>query len=117
MAARIRGGGGEQAVAATADNRHRAGHRAVCSEYRALIVWAAPSTLKGMGLVETSRMDKSVLSVASLTDPSDEQEYWQSRTPQERLAALELMRQICYGYDPATTRLQRVLEITQREPG
>jgi len=32
---------------------------------------------------------------------------------QERLAALELMRQKAYGYDPATMRLQRVLEITQ----
>lgn len=37
--------------------------------------------------------------------------YWHSRTPQERLWALELMRQRFYGYDPATTRIQRVLEI------
>ncbi len=37
--------------------------------------------------------------------------YWHSRTPQERLAALELMRQKAYGYDPATTRVQRVIEI------
>jgi hypothetical protein len=41
--------------------------------------------------------------------------YWHSRTPQERLAALELMRQKAYGYDPATARLQRVLEITQHK--
>ena len=33
------------------------------------------------------------------------------------LQALELMRQIVYGYDPATARLQRVLEIAQRETG
>jgi hypothetical protein len=39
--------------------------------------------------------------------------YWHSRTPAERLAALELMRQKAYGYDPATARIQRVLEITQ----
>jgi hypothetical protein len=39
--------------------------------------------------------------------------YWHSRTPQERLWALELMRQEAYGYDPATARLQRVLEIVQ----
>lgn len=37
--------------------------------------------------------------------------YWHSRTPQERLWALELMRQKAYGYDPETVRLQRVLEI------
>jgi hypothetical protein len=29
------------------------------------------------------------------------------------LEAVELMRQIIYGYDPSTTRLQRVLEIAQ----
>jgi hypothetical protein len=39
--------------------------------------------------------------------------YWHSRTPQESLWALELMRQEAYGYDPATARLQRVLEIVQ----
>ena len=70
-----------------------------------------------MGLVDTARMDKTAFSAASLTDPSDEKQYWQTRTPEERLAALELMRQICYGYDPAATRLQRVLSITQRESG
>lgn len=40
-------------------------------------------------------------------------EYWLSRTPQERMRAVELMRQKAYGYDPATTRIQRVLEIVQ----
>jgi hypothetical protein len=38
---------------------------------------------------------------------------WHSRTPQERLWALELMRQKAYGYDPATARLQRVFEVAQ----
>jgi hypothetical protein len=35
----------------------------------------------------------------------------------ERLEALEQMRQILYGYDPATTRLQRVLTVAERKPG
>jgi hypothetical protein len=39
--------------------------------------------------------------------------YWHSRTPRERLRALELMRQEAYGYDRATATLQRVLEIVQ----
>jgi hypothetical protein len=38
-----------------------------------------------------------------------------AKSPQERMAALELMRQILYGYDPATTRLQRVFEIAELE--
>jgi len=44
----------------------------------------------------------------------DEREYWLSKTPTERLAALELLRQMNYGYDPATARLPRSLEILQR---
>jgi hypothetical protein len=40
--------------------------------------------------------------------------YWHSRTPPERLQALELMRQRTYMYDVHTApRLKRVLEIVQ----
>jgi hypothetical protein len=70
-----------------------------------------------MDLVRSAKMDKTAFSVGRLTDPSDEKEFWATKTPGERLAALELMRQIAYGYDPDTTRLQRVLEVTQRAPG
>ena len=66
-----------------------------------------------MNATETFKMDKSVLSVTSLSEESDEKAYWQTKTPQERLEAVELMRQINYGYDPNTSRLQRVLEVTQ----
>lgn len=59
------------------------------------------------------KMDKTAFDVVSLDDASDEREYWQSKTPAERLAALELMRQIVYGYDPATTRLQRILTTSE----
>ncbi len=67
-----------------------------------------------MDELEALRIDKQALSVASLLQPSDEKAYWLSKTPHERLQAAELMRQIVYGYDPSTTRLQRVLEIAQR---
>ena len=66
-----------------------------------------------MNAIETFKMDKSVISVTSLSEESDEKAYWHAKTPQERLKAVELMRQINYGYDPTTTRLQRVLEVTQ----
>jgi hypothetical protein len=62
-------------------------------------------------------INKTAFSVGSLFDESDEKSYWLSRTPAERMQAVELMRQIIYGYDPSTTRLQRVLEITQRSSG
>lgn len=68
---------------------------------------------KRLNAIETFKMDKSVLSVTSLSEESDEKAYWQTKTPHERLEAVELMRQINYGYDPATTRIQRVLEVVQ----
>jgi hypothetical protein len=66
-----------------------------------------------MALVDEIRMDRSVLSVASTETPSDAREYWRTRTMEERLAALELTRQILNGYDPDTTRFQRILEIAR----
>ncbi len=61
------------------------------------------------------KMDKSAFSVVSLDEAdSDEVEYWLAKTPYERPDALETLRQIFYGYNPTTTRLQRVLEITER---
>jgi hypothetical protein len=48
-----------------------------------------------------------------LYDESDEKYYWRSKSPQERLEAVETMRQIIYGYDPSTSRLQRFLEVAE----
>ena len=66
-----------------------------------------------MNLVETSTVDRSVVVISDLHEDSDERGYWLSRTPAERLRALELMRQVIYGYDPSTTRLQRVLSVLE----
>ncbi|MEJ2647502.1 MAG: hypothetical protein P8016_03715 [Sedimentisphaerales bacterium] len=66
---------------------------------------------------EFPKLDRTAFSVGSVFDESDEKAYWLSKTPEERLEAVELMRQIIYGYDPSTTRLQRVFEIAQRKPG
>ena len=61
------------------------------------------------------RLDKTVFSVVSLAEAdNDEVEFWLSKTPYERLDALETLRQIFYGYDPTTTRLQRFFEIAER---
>ena len=53
-----------------------------------------------MDSVKLSRMDKSVFSIEPLEAHGNEKEYWASKSPQERLAALEFMRQVMYGYDP-----------------
>ena len=64
-------------------------------------------------------MDKTAFAVFSSFEEAEaaDRVYWHLRTPEERLQALELMRQSAYGYDPATARLQRILEIAQLEEG
>jgi hypothetical protein len=59
------------------------------------------------------RVDKTAFSVASLFDESDEKDYWLSKSPYERLQAVELMRQVIYGYKPATIRFQRLFEVAE----
>jgi hypothetical protein len=66
-----------------------------------------------MNAIKQVKLDKRFFSVASLADAADEKAYWLSRTPAERLEAVELFRQLNYGYDPATARLQRVLEVAE----
>jgi hypothetical protein len=69
---------------------------------------------KTMKPIESYKMDKTKLSISSLSDESDEKCFWQEKLPHQRLEALEMMRQIIYGYDPISTRLQRVLTIVEQ---
>ncbi|MCH8124270.1 MAG: hypothetical protein IH853_14260 [Bacteroidetes bacterium] len=41
-------------------------------------------------------------------------EYWLSRTPHERLIAVEQIRRVFYAYDSSAGRLQRVLEVVEQ---
>jgi hypothetical protein len=69
-----------------------------------------------MSEVRARKLDRSVFEIdalgsQSLDNRESDRNYWRTKTHAERMEALELMRQIIYGYDPATTRLQRVLTI------
>jgi len=64
-----------------------------------------------MEVPEKFRLDRSAVTVGKLRDKSNDRQYWLSKAPAERFEALELLRQIAYGYDPATARLQRILEV------
>ncbi|BBC25563.1 hypothetical protein ABRG53_3306 [Pseudanabaena sp. ABRG5-3] len=67
---------------------------------------------------EDFRFDSSVFSIVSLNnEDTEDKAYWLLKTPSERLIALEYLRQVMYGYDPNTTRLQRVLEIVKLPSG
>jgi hypothetical protein len=63
------------------------------------------------------KIERKAFSAAAAGGPSDEKEYWLSKSPGQRLQAVELMRQIIYGYNPSTQRLQRVFEAAQRASG
>jgi hypothetical protein len=62
-------------------------------------------------------LDRTALVITSVADAPNDTHFWMSKSPSERLAALEFMRQTMYGYNPITTRLQRVLTVTQRSAG
>jgi len=57
------------------------------------------------------KLDKTVFSLGSLADPPDEKQYWLSKTPYERLEAIEIMRRIIYGYDPLPTDFKDFLKL------
>ena len=67
-----------------------------------------------MKAIDTFKMDKSVLfQLYPFLKNQTKGNTGTRKTPYERLESVELMRQINYGYDPTTTRLQRVLEVAQ----
>ena len=68
-------------------------------------------------LVDSAKVERSAVVVSGIGEVSDDREYWHSATPHERLAAVELMRQVIYGYDPSTARLQRVFEVVEAPRG
>jgi hypothetical protein len=68
-------------------------------------------------LLDEAKVDRSAFAVTTLAEAEKaDQAYWRSRTPDERLAALELSRQIAYGYDPTARRLSRFFEAVEFTP-
>ena len=61
------------------------------------------------------RVDRTKISISDSFDNTEEKEYWFSRTPEERLLAMEMMRRVAYGYDENSARLQRVFEVAERK--
>lgn len=59
------------------------------------------------------KLDRKSFSVVSLKESDNDIEYWLSRTPEERILAVEFLRQLIFNYDPATERLQRVFETAE----
>jgi len=66
-------------------------------------------------MADDSSIDRSALSISSFSEAEEEDKaHWLSKTPEDRLVALEQMRQINYAYDPVSDRIQRTLEVAER---
>lgn len=63
--------------------------------------------------MEMPRLDKTVLTLASIDEVDEERSYWHSQTPYKRLQAVELLRELNYGKSAISGRLQRLLEIAE----
>jgi len=59
------------------------------------------------------KLDMQSFSVVSMRERDNDLQYWLSRTPEERIIAVEFLRQLIFNYDPATERLQRVFETAE----
>jgi hypothetical protein len=58
------------------------------------------------------KIDKKAFSMVSLTEPSDDKDYWFQKTPIERLSHMERLRRLNYGHG-AAAGLQRFFEIIE----
>ena len=67
-----------------------------------------------MGQLNETKVNRNAYEVGSLDENNVERDYWRTKSPVERMAALELTRQIVYGYDPATTRLSGFFEVVEQ---
>lgn len=63
------------------------------------------------------KLDRNAFSVVDLTDINSDREYWKDKSPSERLLAAALIREIVYGREATTGRLQRFFEVVERKQG
>ena len=66
-----------------------------------------------MKTIQSLKLNKNIFSVVTDFSEANDKEYWFSLSPLERLEAIELMRQIIYGYDPSSDRLQKVFAVVK----
>ena len=78
--------------------------------------YARALALIHMKSANSIRLDRTAFSVSSIENAKrGSRTFWRDKTPYERLEAIEITRQMLYGYDPDTLRLRRVFEILERE--
>ena len=71
---------------------------------------AGSHQIDGMTQAESAAIEASAVRLLSREEAElEDRLFWHSKTPAERLAAAERLRQVAYGYDAATARIQAVV--------
>jgi hypothetical protein len=79
---------------------------------------AASHKIEGMTQADTAILESSAVRLLSREEAEREDRlFWHAKTPAERLAAAEHLRQVAYGYDAATARIQAVVVHTFLKEG
>lgn len=61
------------------------------------------------------KLDRTIITIGTLEqDPLEETWFWLSKSPAERLAAVELLRMRLTGYDNTAPRLQKTVTVSER---
>jgi hypothetical protein len=72
--------------------------------------------IEGMTQAESASIEGSAVRLLGREEPErEDRRFWHLKTPAERLAAAEQLRQVAYGYDAATARIQAVVVRTVRK--
>ena len=58
-------------------------------------------------------LNKKIVNVTSLDDIEEEKKYWISKSPLERIEAIEINRRMIYGRNRVTSRPQRFFETAE----
>lgn len=66
-----------------------------------------------MRILENLRINKRKITITTFQE-DDPGRDWLDKSPTERIAGLEALRQIWHDYDPSTARLPRVYTIVER---
>jgi hypothetical protein len=72
----------------------------------------ASSRNRELSSMNEENKDRSVRWLTQAEAEAEDRVFWHSKTPLERWAAAEKLRQIAYGYDPAA-RISPVFEFTE----
>lgn len=59
----------------------------------------------------SSKLNRSVFEIADLKSIGSDKEYWSSKSCAERLIAAAKIREVVYGHEAVTGRLQRFFEV------